>query len=157
MGGGAFRWGEVVAPGDLPPLVAQPAQAAQPLVLGRVQGRRRVGGEVGVLGGAGVAHLVDQVEFLGLGGGRRDPDPGLAAPLEDLVGQPLQVFARPGVIGQGDDVVRELRHSEFLELSPQGDPRCGRFPGQSVAQQHPLAARRGGRIVHSRNETTVTP
>lgn len=118
MGVGAFRRGEVVAPGDLTPLIAQAAQATHSLRLCCVHSRGCLGSEIGVLRGAGGSHLLDELELLGLGGRRRDPDPGLAAPLEDLIGKPLQMLPRPGVVGQGNDIVGELGHPESFELAP---------------------------------------
>jgi len=54
---------------------------------------------------------------------RGDPHGRLAAELDDLVGDPLELLAIAAVERQRDQPVEQLRDAEPLQLAPQRDPR----------------------------------
>ena len=69
------------------------------------------------------------------------PHHGLAAGLEDLVGEPLELFLGAGVGRKRHEPVHELHDTEAAQLAPQRDAGCRRLPRQPVGEEHPVDPR----------------
>jgi hypothetical protein len=101
---------------------------------------------VQVLLGDARLHRGRYLALLRQGRRRGGPDQRVAAGLDDLIGDPLELLAVAAIERQPNEAVEELRDAEPLQPAPHGEARSGWLAGKPVGQQNPIAAAGHGRI-----------
>jgi hypothetical protein len=122
----------------------RPSQACgRPPPLGRIGvASRRSGVDHGpVVVGDRTSHARRQGTVLRPRGRLGDPDARLAALVLDLLRQPLELLACPGVERQRHETVAELDGAELAQPTPQRDPWRRRLARQRVSEEHPALVR----------------